>query len=66
VTDRPPPSPLAEPAPDPRVLTATEAARVTVLRQTYTWYRDGRAVEDVGFLLRLLDRLTAPTTEESS
>lgn len=58
----PPPDPLAEPAPDPRVLTAAERAAVELARSRSTWYRDHEAVADVRLLLRLLDRVTVPPT----
>jgi hypothetical protein len=58
----PPSSPLAEPPPDPRVLTAAERTQVERARSRSTWYRDHEAVDDVRLLLRLLDRLTAAPT----
>lgn len=60
----PPPSPLAGPPPDPRLLTEAELTRVARVRLQYSWYRDHPARDDAAFLLRLLDRITVPTIEE--
>lgn len=60
----PPTSPLADPSPDPRVPTPTERTRLDHLRLVHTWYDDRRAADDVRWLLNLVDRVTAPTTEE--
>lgn len=60
----PPTSPLADPPPDPRVPTPAERTRLDHLRLVHAWYDDRRAADDVRWLLDLVDRVTAPTTEE--
>lgn len=55
----PPTSPLADPPPDPRVLTRAEVDRLVHLRLVHSWYSDVAARVDVRFLLDLVDRVTA-------